>query len=124
MPLQGFYRTKFTDGSIEKHCHKIAMLLAQLNKTPNEMVLSDSHKSPLLLASIGIGSEYETTAAALRTKNVDEISFDYVSTTLIEEYRARSTRKKINTRKKLPSNNKNNKDRDKHQLITTLNLVM
>ena len=56
-----------------------------------DSAIPESHKAPMLLASIYQTCTLESTAAALRTKDASELSWDYVATTLIDEYNAKST---------------------------------
>ena len=46
----------------------------------------------MLLASIPVDSPLEVTAAALRTKDIEDLTWEYVSATLIDEVKARSMR--------------------------------
>lgn len=87
--MTSLYRTRFSGGSIVRHCDKIASLLSQLDKMGSDVALPDAHKGVLLLSSIGVETEYEATAAALRTKDPKELTFDLVSTTLIDEETSR-----------------------------------
>ena len=48
--------------------------------------IPETHKAPMLLASIDPESEMEVIAAALRTKDADNLSWEYVTTTLIDEF--------------------------------------
>ena len=48
-------------------------------------------RRPMLLASIDQNCSLESTAAAIRTKDASELNWDYVATTLIDEYNAKST---------------------------------
>lgn len=52
------------------------------------VAVPESHRVPTLLASMDQTSEMEPIAAALRTKDADDLTWDYVSTTLIDEYNA------------------------------------
>ena len=69
--LTRLYRSNFTGGSIEKHVDRISSLLAQLERMGPNVAVPETHKGPLLLASVGLDSGFESTAAALRTKNPD-----------------------------------------------------
>ncbi len=70
----------------------------------------ESHKAPMLLASIEPDCFLESRAAALHTKEVDELTWDYVATTFIDEYTpgeaphpkrgGRKGKKKINRNKR------------------------
>lgn len=54
-----------------------------------EVAILEPQKAPMLLASINPSSNMEPIAAALRTKNEDELTWEYVTTTLIDEHDAR-----------------------------------
>ena len=87
--MTSLYRTKYTGGSMSKHCDDIASIIAQLDRMGKEVALPESHKGVLLLASIGNESDYESTAAALRTRTPDELTFEFVAATLIDEEASR-----------------------------------
>ena len=48
--------------------------------------IPETHKAPLLLASMGNRSQLESTVAALRTRDTDQLSWAAVSADLIQEY--------------------------------------
>lgn len=54
-----------------------------------DVSIANTHKAPMLLASIDPFSSMEPIAAALRTKDTDDLSWEFVSTTLIDEYNAK-----------------------------------
>lgn len=103
--LINLYQVKYDNGSMEKHCDSIAALLSQLAKMGPEMAVPETHKGPLLLASIGAETKFDAAVTALRTRNVEELTSEFVATTLIEEARSRSAksfqeRKRNSKRKK------------------------
>lgn len=51
--------------------------------------IPETHKAPMLLACINSNFSFEPTAAELRTKTVTELTWDYVATTLIDEFNAK-----------------------------------
>ena len=57
-----------------------------------DAAIPESHKAPMLLASIPVDSPLEVTAAALRTKDIEDLTWEYVSATLIDEVKARNMR--------------------------------
>lgn len=106
--LTSLYRTIFVSGSLEKHCDGISSLLSQAERMGVDFAVPDLHKGPLLLESIGFESPYEATAAALRTKKPDELTFELVSSTLIEEARSQDSFR-------FEKNKKNGKARDNNR---------
>ena len=54
-----------------------------------DAAIPETHKAPMLLASIDPKGPLESTAAALRTKEASELTWEYVATTLIDEHNAR-----------------------------------
>lgn len=56
-----------------------------------DWAIPESHKAAMLLASIDPKCTLESTAAALRTKDIDELTWDYVATTLIDENKAKES---------------------------------
>lgn len=54
-----------------------------------DVAITETHKEPMLLASIDPACAFESTAAAFRTKDVAELTREYVETTLIDEYNAK-----------------------------------
>ena len=68
-----------------------ASLFSQLERMGKDAAIPESHKAPMLLAPINLDSVLEFTAAVLRTKEVSELTWDFVATTLIDEYNARQS---------------------------------
>jgi gag-polypeptide of LTR copia-type len=86
------YRKSYTGGDMAKFIDAMGTLFSQLERMGNDAAIPESHKAPMLLASIPPDSPLEITAAALRTKDIAELTWEYVATTLIDEYEARSMR--------------------------------
>lgn len=62
---------------------------SHLERMGKESAMPESHKAPKLLASINPSSALEVTAAEWRTKDVIDLTWEYISTTLIDEYNDR-----------------------------------
>eukprot|EP00171_Calliarthron_tuberculosum_P005278 IDg5278t1 len=82
-------RIQYTDRSMASYVDKYASLFSQLGHMGKDAAIPDLHKAPMLLASINLDCVLESTAAALRTNYSAELTWDYVATTLIDEYNAR-----------------------------------
>lgn len=80
---------RYTDQNMSTCVDKYTSLFAQLEQMGKDAAIPDSHKAPLLLASIDIKCSLESTATALRTKDPSDLTWEYVATTLIYEYNAR-----------------------------------
>ena len=74
---------------MSSYVDKYSSLFAQLESMGKDIAIPESHKAPMLLASIDPKCPLESTAAALRTKDASELTWEYVATTLIDEYNAR-----------------------------------
>lgn len=74
-----------------------------------DATIPESHKAPMLHASIYPDSSLEPTAAAFRTKEVSELAWEYVATTLIDEYSVRHASGSMSKGRK----NKNGKSKTK-----------
>ena len=96
--LTSLYRMRFTGGSIEQQCNHMAIILSQLEKMGDEVAVREIHKGPLPLVSLGSHSFYEEIIAALRMKKAEELTFEFVSSTLIEKSRTRHSEKKHSNR--------------------------
>lgn len=79
--VEGMY--KYIDTSSE--------LFSQLEFMGGDITIPEPHKSPMLLASIDTNSDLGPIYAALRTKESKELTGDYVSTTLTDEYNERES---------------------------------
>lgn len=61
-------------------------LFAQLERMGHKTKIPESHKAPLLLASLESASQLGITVAALRTKDADEHTCKTVASDLTEEW--------------------------------------
>lgn len=79
------------DGSqdMSEYIDDFACLFNKLAQMGEKRTIPDEREAPFLLAAIGCESAMEPAAAALRTKEIDMLTWDYVSTALIDEYNAR-----------------------------------
>lgn len=101
------YRMRYNGQDMSKYIDEYTALSSQIEFMGKNVAVPESHKAPMLLASIDPNSEMEAIAAALRTKDADDLTWDYVATTLIDEYNARHKTK--------TKSNKSNKRRNKHK---------
>jgi hypothetical protein len=91
--IQTLLYRKTNDGSdmakfIDEHCS----LFSQLERMGKDAAIPETHKAPMLVAAIPVDSPLEVPAAALRTKDVAELTWEFVTTTLIDETEWRSMR--------------------------------
>lgn len=83
------FRMNYTGQNMSTYIDQFTSLFSQLERMGKDAAIPESHKAPMLLASIDPNCTLESTAAALRTKEASELTWDYVATTLIDEYNAR-----------------------------------
>lgn len=83
------FRLSYNGQNMSEYVDQFAALFSQLDRMGKDAAIPESHKAPMLLASIDPNCSLESTAAALRTKEITELTWDYVATTLIDEYNAR-----------------------------------
>lgn len=76
---------------------KYISLAAQLEQKGKEAAIPETHKAPVTLAYIDPKCPFDSTSAALRTKNVAELIWDPIS---IEEYNVRRGTKTSRNRSK------------------------
>jgi hypothetical protein len=72
---------------------EFASQVPQLERMGSDSSVPESHKAPMLLAWIPVKPPLESTAAALRAKDMSELTWVSVSTILIDEqtaFKARS----------------------------------
>ena len=85
------FRMRYTDQAMSTYVDKYTSLFSQLEQMGKDAAIPESHKAPMLLASIDPKGPLESTAAALRTKEASELTWEYVATTLIDEYNAKQS---------------------------------
>lgn len=83
------YRKRYRGQDMSKYIDEYTALFSQLEFMGNKVAVPEVHKAPMLLASIDPKSAMEPIAAALRTKDADDLTWEYVATTLIDEYNSR-----------------------------------
>lgn len=83
------FRMSYNGQDMSTFIDQYTTLFSQLERMGKDSAIPDTHKAPMLLASIDPTCSLESTAAALRTKDVTELTWDYVATTLIDEYNAK-----------------------------------
>jgi len=83
------FRMSYTEQNMSTYVDQYASLFAQLERMGKDAAIPETHKAPMLLASLDPQCSLEATAAALRTKDISELTWDYVATTLIDEYNAK-----------------------------------
>ena len=86
------YRKVYDGGCMATFVDEFKSLFSQLERMGKDAAIPETHKAPMLLASIPVDSPLEVTAAALRTKDIEDLTWEYVSATLIDEVKARSMR--------------------------------
>lgn len=66
-------------------------LLSQLEKMKTDTKIPEIHKAPLLLASLRNSSPLESTIAALRTCDCSHLTWDALTSDLIQEWTTEAT---------------------------------
>ena len=83
------FRMSYSGQDMASYVDQYTSLFSQLERMGKDAAIPESHKAPMLLASIDPNCFLESTAAALRTKESSELTWEYVATTLIDEYNAK-----------------------------------
>lgn len=90
-PLQTqLFRMRYDNQDMAKDVDEYTVLFSQFEFMGKEALIPETHKAAVCLASIEPACALKTFAAAFRTKDAAEPTWKYVSTTLIDEYNARS----------------------------------
>ncbi len=84
--LTSIYSKRYSGKSMSKYIDELSQLFAQLETMGEDARLPDSHQVAILLASIGNYPGLESTVAALRLRDADDLSWECVTSDLIEEY--------------------------------------
>lgn len=71
---------------ISSYIDEFEPVFAQLERMGDDTKIPESHKAPLLIASMGNNSVLESTIAAMRTKNSDQFNWQSVTADLIQEW--------------------------------------
>lgn len=100
IPVQTqLFHMQYTDQNTLEYVDKHTSLFSQLEQMGKDAPIPETHKASILLASTDPKCSLESTAVALRTKKVPERTWDYVTTTLIDEYNPRHSRSTSRTGK-------------------------
>lgn len=76
----------YTGHNVSEYMDEYTTLLSKLDRNGRDATIPETHKPPMLLASINPLCSFEFTAATLRTKNISDLTWDSVAKTLIDEY--------------------------------------
>jgi hypothetical protein len=90
------YGKTYNGGDMGKFIDEYCMFFSQLGRMGKDAAIPETHKAPMLLAAIPIDSPLDVTAAALRTKDFAELTWEFVNTTLIDETESRSMHTRSN----------------------------
>lgn len=71
------------------HIDQYTSLFSQLKRVRNESAIQYDHKALILLSTIDRTCALKSAVVTLRTKNVSELSWDYFTTTFIDEFNAK-----------------------------------
>lgn len=83
------FRMSYPDQNMSIYVYKYASLFSQLEQMGNDAAIPETHKTPILLASLDQQCSLESTDASLRTKYISELTCFYVTTTLLDDYNAK-----------------------------------
>ena len=109
------YRMRYTGQDMSRYIDDYATLFGQLEFMGKDVAIPDAHKAPMLLASVDPSSDMESISAALRTKDANELTWEYVTTTMIDEYNARHKLKPMSNKK---GRRKSRRKLRRHQLAS------
>lgn len=85
--LTSLYTKRFNGKDhMSKYIDEFESLFGQLERMGAETKVPDSHKAPLLLASLGTHSLLESSVAALRLRDIDKLTWEAVTADLIQEW--------------------------------------
>ena len=113
------FQMLYTDQNISTYIDQYTSLFSQLECMGKDAAIPESHKASMLLVSIDPNCALESTAADLPTKDSNKLTWDYVTTTLIDEYNAKVSSGTLSKRKK-----KRNKSREARSDSTTADVVI
>lgn len=82
------FRKSYKGHILLEHNNQYSSLFAELERMGREAVIPESHKALILLLSINLHGTLKSTASALRTNGAQELAWEYVATTLLDEYNA------------------------------------
>ena len=84
------FRMRYTGQDMSRYIDEYVTLFSQLEFMGKDIAVPEAHKAPMLLASIDPDSDMESIAAALRTKDAKELTWEYVTTTMIDEFNSKN----------------------------------
>lgn len=82
------FRMSYNGQNTSEHEDQFSSLFSQLDGMGKDAALPEFYKAPPLMAFIDPNCSLESTAAALKTKEILELTWEYVAITLIGEYNA------------------------------------
>jgi len=92
--LTTLYTKRFKDkDNMPKFIDEFETLFGQLERMGEKTKVPETHKAPLLLASLGTNSLLENTVAALRLRDVDNLSWKDVTADIIQEWQQKKDKK-------------------------------
>lgn len=101
------FRMTYNGQNMSTYVDQFTSLFSQLERMGKDAAISESHEAPMLLASINPKCHLESTAVALRTKDISDLTWDYVATTLIDEYNAEGVSGVVSGSKSRVKNHRN-----------------
>ena len=85
--LTTLFTKRYKNGQdMPKFIDEFESLFDQLEKMGDELAVPESYKAPLLLTSLGTKSNLESAVAALRLRDVDDLTWETVTADLIQEF--------------------------------------
>ena len=109
------FRMSYDGQNMSDYIDQYTSLFSQLERMGKDAAIPETHKAPMLVASIDPNCALESTATALRTKDSSDLTWDYVATTLIDEYKARQVSRSFSSQKGSKKKSwKNKKFRHQH----------
>ena len=78
--------------NMAKYIDEFESLFAQIEKMGKEAAVPETHKAPILLASMGTSSQMESIVAVMRMRDTVDLKWETVTADLIEEWRRHSSK--------------------------------
>lgn len=86
--LTSLYAKRYQDNQdMGRYIDEFESLFSQLDKMGSNVSVPETHKAPLLLASLGTSSPLESTVAALRLRDAEDLQWESITADLIQEYK-------------------------------------
>lgn len=83
------FRMAYSGQNMSSYVYQYTSLFARFEHMSQDAAIPESYKAPMMLASIDPNCAIESTASALRTREIGELIWDYVVATLIDEYNSK-----------------------------------